>query len=451
MSSPSCRSDEPWYRGITRYQWLVLALASAGWVFDVYEGQIFNITSEQLLAELLPEASNQAIRFYKDFFFGVFLAGGALGGVVFGSVADRWGRRPTLVATILTYSLFSGLTFLVRDLWQVGVLRFLVAFGVGGEWAVAAALVAEVFSARSRAQAASIFHASSTIGTWLATLAGLAVGAHWRYAYLLGVLPALLVVAVPAFVTESATWRKAAHSSSGSVRELLVHPVWRRRAILGLLLASVGLGMFWSVTVAGQDLARTFLISHGVPDSVALERAKSAYGLVQATGGGLGLLCFGPLSARWGRRRTFIVFHLAAVAIVPATCYLPTEYWQLLALLPLYGFFTLGMHAGYAVYFPELFPTRLRATGAGFCFNGGRLVAAALLIFSGWLKALPGLDVPLAVTLLSGLFLLGVPIVLFLPETRGRPLPEEQESGVRSQESGVRGQESGVRFLTPDS
>jgi len=96
---------------------------------------------------------NEAIRFYKDVFLGVFLVGGALGGVVFGSVADRWGRRPTLVATILTYSIFSGLTCLVRELWQVGVLRFLVAFGVGGEWSVATALVAETFSARRRAHA----------------------------------------------------------------------------------------------------------------------------------------------------------------------------------------------------------------------------------------------------------------------------------------------------------
>jgi hypothetical protein len=91
------------------------------------------------------------------------------------------------------------------------------------------------------------------------------------------------------------------------------------------------------------------------------------------------------------------------------------------------------MHAGYAVYFPELFPTRLRATGAGFCFNGGRLAAAALLIFSGWLKSLPGLDGPFAVTLLSGLFLLGVPIVLFLPETRDRPLPEENVAAIEKE------------------
>src|SRR2546427_6374783 len=99
-----------WYQGVTSYQWLILAIASAGWVFDVYEGQIFNITRDQLLEDVLPPGSDQSLlHYYGDLFLGVFLVGGALGGVVFGSLADRWGRKPTLVITILTYSAFSGL------------------------------------------------------------------------------------------------------------------------------------------------------------------------------------------------------------------------------------------------------------------------------------------------------------------------------------------------------
>src|SRR4051812_16588044 len=200
---PPSPCPAPWYRGITGYQWLVLLLASAGWVFDVYEGQIFNLTRGQLLAELLPPGTpDSVVRFQGDLLLGVFLAGGALGGILFGSLADRWGRRPTLVATILTYSLFSGLTYFATELWQGAVLRFLVAVGVGGEWSVAATLVAEVFPARARAHAGSIFHATSIIGTWLAGLAALAVGARWRHAYLLGVLPALLAVAVRACIAE---------------------------------------------------------------------------------------------------------------------------------------------------------------------------------------------------------------------------------------------------------
>jgi MFS family permease len=157
---------------------------------------------------------------------------------------------------------------------------------------------------------------------------------------------------------------------------------------------------------------------------LAAERAKFAFGIVQAAGGGLGLLAFGPLAARLGRRGAFAVMHVAALAIVPVTCYAPQTYWQQLLLLPVFGFFTVGIHAGYAIYFPELFPNRLRATGAGVCFNGGRLLAAPILFFSGQLKALPGMDLRLAVTLLSLLFAVGLALLLCLPETKGRPLPE---------------------------
>ena len=140
----------PWYRAVTGYQWLVLALASAGWIFDVYEGQIFNLTSEPLLKDILAgQASKERIDFYRDFFLGIFLAGGALGGILFGSLADRWGRRPVMIVTILFYSIFSGLTYFASSLWEIGALRFLVAMGVGGEWSVAAALVAEIFPARA--------------------------------------------------------------------------------------------------------------------------------------------------------------------------------------------------------------------------------------------------------------------------------------------------------------
>jgi MFS family permease len=418
-------AQRPWYAGVTRYQWLVLAIASAGWVFDAFEGQLFNITRGDMLPDLLgTDRESAEVKRWGDRLLAVFLVGGTLGGVLFGSLADRIGRRPTMVLTILFYSVFSGLTYFATDVWQVAVLRFLVALGVGGEWAVAAALVAEVFPARSRAHASSIFHATSVFGTWLAALAGLAVGAEWRYAFVLGVVPALLVLWVRAGVREPERWQRAgaAQQNLGSFRELFGDPRWRSRAILGLLLATVGLGTFWGVTVAGQDLTRALLERTGESPKEAGESAKFAYGIVQAAGGGLGLVCFGPLAERLGRRRAFALMHVLALAIVPVTCYLPQTYWQMLVVLPLYGFFTLGIHAGYAVYFPELFPDHLRATGAGVCFNGGRLLAAPVLILSAELKGV--VDLRLAVTILGSLFLVGVVLVWFLPETKGKPLPE---------------------------
>jgi MFS family permease len=453
----------PWYAEVTRYQWLVLAIASAGWVFDAFEGQLFNLTRADMIPDLLGHDDKR----WGELCLAIFLVGGAVGGIAFGSLADRIGRKPTMVLTILFYSIFSGLTYSSTELWQIAALRFLIALGVGGEWAVGAALVAEVFPTRARARASSIFHATSILGTWLAAIAGMIVATHWRYAYLVGVAPAVLVFLVTAKIREPESWQRAEqnHKELGSLRALFGTPRWSRRAIFGTLLAAVGLGTFWSVTVAGQDLTKELLVrtssSADMPkaarqrilelfakkyevkdiaaqlgvsqntvqvildeEQVAAHRAKFAYGIVETTGGGLGLLAFGPLADRWGRKRAFAALHLGALAVVPMTCYLPQTYTQMLIILPFFGFFTLGIHAGYAVYFPELFPNHLRATGAGVCFNGGRLLAAPLLWLSSELKDRQDVDLRMAVSLLGLLFFVGLFLLLFLPETKGRPLPE---------------------------
>lgn len=428
MSNSLNDSSGPWYRGITRYEWLVLIIASAGWIFDVYEGQIFNLTRNNMLGDILgQEPGSDEVKKYGDWFLGVFLLGGTFGGLLFGSLADRYGRSSIMIVTILMYSVFSGLTYFATDLWHVTVLRFLVAMGVGGEWAVAAALVSEVFPKRARAHASSIFHASSVIGTSLASLAAIMVGSNWQYAYLIGVLPALLIVWVRIVVKEPEKWKRAREEAKagvgkvGSFKELLTVAPWRGHAFGAMALAAVGLGTFWAVTVAGQDLAREMLISEGATPEEASQKAKFAYGIVQTFGGGLGLVLFGPISARIGRKTTFILFHVAALVITLVACFFPSNYTTLLVILPIFGFFTLGMHAGYAVYFPELFPDRLRATGMSWGFNGGRLLAASVLVLSGKMKA--AMDLNIAIAWLGGFFLLGVVVILFMPETKGKELP----------------------------
>ena len=267
----------------------MLVIASAGWVFDTFEGQIFNITRGQMLTELLGAANRSDANRWGDLFLAVFLLGGTLGGILFGTLADRYGRKRTMAATILIYSIFSGLTYFATELWHVALLRFLVAMGVGGEWSVAASLVAEEFPARARARASGIFHATSILGTWLAAIAGLWVGSHWRYAYLIGVLPALLVFWVRSRLEEPTRWLEVESMDRplGSFRDLFGTPIWARRACLGIVLAAIGLGTFWGVTVAGQDLAVEMLLQEGYSKKGdAQQQGKFAYGIVQTIGGG---------------------------------------------------------------------------------------------------------------------------------------------------------------------
>ncbi|MFM8891213.1 MAG: MFS transporter, partial [Planctomycetia bacterium] len=403
-------------------------VASLGWVFDAFEGQIYSVTRADMLPDLLGTAADAPeVRLWGERFLGIFLIGGTLGGWIFSSLADRVGRNPVMALTILFYSCFSGLTALATEAWHVGLLRFLVAMGVGGEWAVGAALVSEEFPRRARERAAGIFHATSVGGLWLAAAASLAVGANWRIAYLLGLAPALLVLWVRLSIREPEAWRAARARRPdrlGSFRELLGDPTWRPRAVFGALLAMVGLATFWGVVVAGQDIAADVLKRAG--DPAWQSKSKIACGFVQTAGAGIGMLAFGPLAARIGCRGAFALMHVAAAVLTPVVCFLPSlvgGYPLLLVLLPIFGFFAQGIHAGYAVYFPTLFPTHLRATGSGFCFNTGRILAAPVLIWlSAWMKAT--LDLRLAVSLLGTLFLLGLVFLLRLPETRGAELPD---------------------------
>jgi MFS family permease len=418
-----------WYHGISRYQWLVLTVASLGWAFDAFEGQLYTVTREDLLKELLGKVGKLGeLDLWKDYFSGIFLLGSTLGGWVFASMGDRWGRKPVMALTILFYSVFSGFTAFATELWHVGLLRFLVAMGVGGEWAVGAALVAEVFPKHARERASGIFHATSVLGLWMATATGMAVGSNWRIAYLVGVVPALLVLWVRASVKEPETWQQAkaaGHEQLGSFSALLTDPRWRGRALGGALLSMIGLATFWGVVVAGIDIAKLVMEKLQIADP-GNEKAKIAFGFIQTTGAGLGMLAFGPLAARWGRRLTFGIMHVGGLGFTLLVCTLPLHfgsYTLLLVLLPIFGFFAQGIHAGYAVYFPELFPTHLRATGAGFCFNTGRILASPMLLWgSGWLKKELGLLS--AISWMSLLFLLGLIILLILPETKDQDLPE---------------------------
>ena len=424
-------SSQKWYQGITGYQWLVLAIACLGWIFDVFEGQLWAVFKSQAMAEVLGVADNHPlVDQWANYALSSFLIGGAVGGLFFGILADRIGRRKAMIYSILTYTAFTGVHYFAESAWQLVGLRFFVAMGVGGEWAIAASLVAEVFPRRARAVAGGFFQASSIIGVLCASVLGqfLTDDASWRTAFIIGLVPALLVFWIRSKLKESEKWEASEAKSTeedgpkgGSLKELLGDPRWRYRALLGLGLASIGLGTYWGIYAWGPELVKEIL-----GDSVSKEEARSAgsyaYTLMNVTGGLLGLLLFAPLSMLTSRRKAFVFYHIGALIIVPVTFLVPTTQTQALILLPIMAFFVVGMHAGYAVYFPELFPTRLRATGASFCFNVGRLLSAVMILVRAELKAAFGLRH--AVSIMAGLFLFGLLLLLFAPETKGKDLPE---------------------------
>jgi MFS family permease len=428
-----------WYEGITRYQWIVLVIACTGWIFDVFEGQLFALFKTPAFSDLLhlsqihdPEllaAAKEAIPWFGHVGLASFLLGGTVGGLLFGVMGDKIGRRQTMIWSILTYSIFSGLHYFAASPWHVVVLRFFVAMGVAGEWAIAASLVSEVFPMKSRAMAGGIFHASSIIGATMASGLGMILtGDHdWRWAFLIGVLPALLVVWVLSSIRESEKWQAAAKSpqkskqKAGSLSELLGTPQWRNRALVGLGLAAVGLGTYWIIYAWVPELVGDVL--RGKVSAAEARRAGStAYLVMNVTGGFVGLLAFAPISMLTSRRMAFAFYHVGALIMAPITYLLAATYAQVLMLAPVMGFFVVGMHAGYAIYFPELFPTRLRATGASFCFNVGRLVSAITLVISAQIVGHLGLR--WTVSVMASLFLVGLLLLLIAPETKDKELPE---------------------------
>jgi len=465
--SEALEQPRRWYEGISRYQWLVLLIASLGWVFDIFEGQIFVASMRDAMPALLDVAAdNKLVTRWNDWAFGSFLLGGAFGGVLFGMLSDKIGRSKTMIITILFYSVFTCITAAAQAPWQMVALRFFVAMGVGGEWAVASAMVAEVMPDRSRPVMSSIFHASSVFGTLLAAAAGAFVVGNpalgdsaWRWGFALGAIPALLTLWIRWKLREPDQWVKAKERASKDVTQQTGHIVELfqgvnlRNTIVGVSLASIGLVTFWGGHIYGKnallrDAQRKALKAENVPtkppgDDATKEQkdkyradVKAAYEkhrtkqaemlsmVLNTIGGGLGLVLFGAISNRMGRKGAFIFYHVVAFfmmlllfEVLIANNASPTV---IAITLPVFGFFTLGMHAGYAVYFPELYPTRLRGTGAGFCFNMGRLATAAAFVIFGVFPVAPESKA----VMLAPLYLVGVAVVLFARETRGEVLPE---------------------------
>ncbi|MFI5386523.1 MAG: MFS transporter, partial [Fimbriimonadales bacterium] len=440
---------QPWFRGLTNAQWLILFVAWLGWVFDVADTALFNFAKVPMLTEMLGQDYAKIGAKVDGLLLSVFLIGWAVGGLVFGVLADRWGRTRVLLITILLYCLFTGLTALCQNPWQVGIARFLTALGIGGEWAAGAALVAEALPDRARAGAASFIQSAAAFGPVLAALANLALkGQHWQWLFLTGIAPAILCLLIRMQVREperSLRARDGGHASAPPIpvamsiagakvveaprelsplRELFASPECRRNVLVAVVIGVVGIAGAGTATYWAPNLVKA--VSAGMPKEI-LDSRTSYLTMLSHVGTLLGVFIVPWLCTVFGRKRTIFAFFLAAPVALLIGLSSPT-YTNLLIFMPMVNFFAIGVSAAFVLYFPELFPTRMRATGAGLAYNVGRLFYVPIPLITGALVdhfggPLHG-GVATAVILTGSLYLLGILAIPFAPETKGKPLPD---------------------------
>lgn len=397
----------------------------------------------------------------------IFMIGWATGGIAFGVMGDRYGRVRTLTMTILLYAVFTGLSALSRSTTEFYLYRFLTGLGVGGVFAAAVTLLAETMPDRSRAIVIGLFQASSALGNcaaagisvgfgwivyndWFAdqTLFGLFDLSPWRLMFVVGIVPGLLVVLVQLWLREPEKWL-AQKATGGPQRsryaELLFDARYNRRAFFGLVLALAGVIGLWGIGFFSFDLLRYVMDPHyqaqardiglaGPEAARYVEWQKTLWSgitsLVQNVGAFFGIFMFSYVSVFAGRRPAFALFFILA-GVMTAIVFLYIDSWtDVFWMIPLMGFFQLAIFGGYAIYFPELFPTRLRSTGTSFCYNVGRLIAAVGPAMLGFLTStvFAGYPAPFplryAGVAMCGVFVVGLLALPFLPETKGQPLPE---------------------------
>ncbi len=406
----------------------------------------------------------------------VFLVGWAVGGIAFGVMGDRVGRVKTLMLTILLYALFTGLSALSQSTWDFYLYRLLTGLGVGGVFAASVTLLAETVPDHSRPFMLGLFQASSVLGNCTAALLSMWFGSlqeqgafadqsllghplkPWRLMFLVGIVPGLLVVIIQARLREPEKWKQAVAAGgvkkAGSYAELLGDPRWRSRAVFGLLLALSGVIGLWGIGFFSYDLQqyvseptyRAEAKAMGLegsdhqpfPSGTQAQKyvdGQKAYwagitSLIQNVSSFFGIFAFSWAAGRLGRKPAFAVAFLLAAGSTALVFGTLSERWHIFALIPVMGFCLLSLFGGYAIYFPELFPTRLRSTGTSFCYNVGRLLSApgpAVLgfltssVFAGYPHPLP---LRYAGITMCSVFLLGLVALPFLPETKGKPLPE---------------------------
>ena len=428
------------------YQWTVIFAAWLGWGFDVFDGLLFNYVAPNAVPTLLgleigSAAGKAATLQWTGILTSILLIGWAVGGVIFGKVADRIGRTKTLLFTMLLYSIGTAACAFAPNIWVLLACRIVASLGIGGEWAAGASMVAEVVPEKRRVEAGALLYTSAPMGLFLATFVTFQVtgvyfndpAVSWRYVFLFGLIPAAAAFLVRLFVKEPERWKRVAGEGHARIAELF-SPQYIRLTISGFAMAVTALIMWWScnafIPVVAKGLASREAQLLGLEAAAAeamgqqwVKTATNSFNL----GGLIGTLLTIPIAKYFGRKKMFFVYFLTAAASIMCAFGLNLEpHTRLYMYFPI-GLTVFGVFGSFTYYLPELFPTRLRATGAGFTYNIGRLVAAfgPFLVGSIAAAGANALDSAMYVLFwvgavpIVGLFLL--PLVI---ETKGRALAD---------------------------
>jgi MFS family permease len=444
----------PWWQQLNRNHWFVFMVASLAWLFDCLDQQLFLLARNGAMKSLL--APGLDLKLYGGYATTIFVAGWATGGLIFGAVGDRIGRAKTLAFTVLLYSVCTGLSAFSKGWVDFSLYRFATGLGVGGVFGLAVALVADSLPEQSRTGALGLLQALSAVGNITAGSIAIALGnleggaipagQSWKYMFLIGALPAFLCVFIQIRLKEPEKWVKARAEGKltgakfGSYASLFGEARWRKPALLGMILCVAGVVGLWGVgffspELVGDVIERSLKAEGTSADKIS--KAKTIWTgvnmIVQNAGAFCGMIAFTKAAQRFGRKPAFAVAFVAAFVATVGYFQLfnsKGDIWMSFIM----GFCQLALFAGFAIYLPELFPTRLRSTGTSFCYNVGRFIAASGPFTLGELqRALAaGVTTPAAklaafrsaACYLSAIFLVGLIALIFLTETKGRPLPE---------------------------
>jgi MFS family permease len=400
---------------------MVLIAAFLGWLFDGFEIGLFPVVARPALLSLIPGGTDADVGPWMARITAAFLIGAAVGGVLFGWLGDRIGRVRALSLSILVYSLFTGVAYIAQAPWHLEVFRFLAALGMGGEWALGVALVMECWPNKLRPYLAGVIGAAANFGFLLTGVVARlwpVTTTSWRWMFLVGALPALLVFFIRLFVPESDRWRRAVRAGpSRPLRDIFAAGM-AGRTIIGILLASVALIGTWG-SVQWLPLWADQLVGGLNP------AAKAEAQLVQGIGAIIGCLIAPLLAAAIGRRWAYFILCATSFTICAILFRTINQFGAaFLTLSFLVSLFSASFYGWFPLYLPELFPTRMRTTGQGLAYNGGRIVAAGGALTQGALVAHFNGSYAAAGSVVTFIYVAGMILIWFAPETRGRELPD---------------------------